>query len=121
MADPLHFETHAEIYDRAGPPYPDALWSRSTERGLLRRGVRVLELGAGTGLATEPMLRAGASVTAVEPGRSPAERLRLRCPDADARVAGAEVVPLPTAAFDLAVAATAVPGYFGACELYLLV
>ncbi|MGW5218100.1 class I SAM-dependent methyltransferase [Nocardia sp. NPDC004085] len=110
MADPLHFETHAEIYDRAGPPYPDALWSRSTERGLLRQGVRVLELGAGTGLATEPMLRAGASVTAVEPGRSPAERLRLRCPDADARVAGAEAVPLPTAAFDLAVAATAVPG-----------
>ncbi|WP_067805109.1 class I SAM-dependent methyltransferase [Nocardia beijingensis] len=108
MADPLHFETHAEIYDRARPPYPDALWSRLTDRGLLRHGVRVLELGAGTGLATEPMLRAGASVTAVEPGRSLAERLRLRCPEADVRVAGAEVVPLPTAAFDLAVAATAV-------------
>ncbi|MBF6331143.1 class I SAM-dependent methyltransferase [Nocardia transvalensis] len=108
MPDPSHFDNHAEIYDRARPPYPTALWARLTDLGLLRQGTRVIELGAGTGLATGPMLRAGASVTAVEPGAALADRLRRRWPEATVYVDRAESVPLPPAAFDLAVAATAV-------------
>ncbi|WP_157187426.1 hypothetical protein [Nocardia vinacea] len=41
-------------------------------RRLLRRGTQVVEIGAGTGLATGPMLQTSAIVTAVEP-------TRLRC------------------------------------------
>ncbi len=108
MPNPLHFDEHAEIYDRARPPYPDALWKRLRDNELLRNGTRVIELGAGTGLATGPMLRAGASVTAVEPGRALADRLRRHCPEATVHVGNAETMPLPSAAFDLAVAATAV-------------
>lgn len=108
MPHPLHFDSHAEIYDRARPPYPDALWTRLRGLELLRPGVRVIEFGAGSGQATGPMLRAGASVTAVEPGKSLADLLRRRCPDATVQLGNAESTPLPTAAFDLAVAATAV-------------
>jgi SAM-dependent methyltransferase len=108
MPDPLHFNAHAEIYDRARPPYPAALWARLSDQGLLRRGTRVIELGAGTGQATGPMLRAGASVSAVEPGSALADRLRRRWPEATIHIGTAESVPLPPAAFDLAVAATAV-------------
>ncbi|MBY8859398.1 class I SAM-dependent methyltransferase [Nocardia sp. CA2R105] len=107
MPDPLHFDTHAEIYDRARPPYPTALWQRLHDDGLLRHGTRVIELGAGTGLATGPMLQAGASVTAIEPGPALAARLRHRWPDTTIYIDNAETVPLPTATFDLAVAATA--------------
>ena len=108
MPDPGHFEAHAEVYDRGRPPYPAALWERLTGSGLLVPGVRVVELGAGSGQATAPMLAAGASVTAVEPGPALAELLRCRCPAATVVVATAEQVELPDAAFDLAVVATAV-------------
>lgn len=108
MPDPRHFEVHAEVYERARPPYPAALWARLHELELLQPGSRVLELGAGTGQATERMLSAGASVVAVEPGAALAERLRRRLPAAVVQVATAESVALPTAAFDLAVVATAV-------------
>ena len=108
MPDPGHFDRHADVYDRGRPPYPTRLWERLTGRGLLAPGVRVVELGAGTGQATGPLLAAGASVTAVEPGRALAERLRRRCPAATVVVATAEQVTLPDAAFDLAVVATAV-------------
>ncbi len=108
MVDSLHFDAHAEAYDRGRPPYPPALWARLQDDGLLRADTRVIELGAGSGLATGPMLRAGASVTAVEPGRALADILRRRWPEANTQITGAEDVPLPSAAFDLAVAATAV-------------
>ncbi|MFI6048438.1 class I SAM-dependent methyltransferase [Nocardia sp. NPDC051321] len=108
MLDPLHFDAHADTYDRARPPYPAALWKRLHDDGLLRRGTRVLDLGAGTGLATGPMLQAGASVTAIEPGPALAAHLHRRWPKATIHIDRAETAPLPPAAFDLAVAATAV-------------
>ena len=108
MPGPGHFEEHAGVYDRGRPPYPPALWARLSGAGLLEPGTRVVELGAGTGQATGPMLQAGARVTAVEPGPALAERLRRTWPAAQVRVGTAESVSLPPAAFDLAVAATAV-------------
>lgn len=108
MPGPGHFDIHAAAYDRGRPPYPGALWARLRELRLLAPGVRVVELGAGTGLATGPMVEAGASVLAVEPGRALAEHLRRRRPQVQVEVATAETVSLPAASFDLAVAATAV-------------
>lgn len=108
MPDPTHFDGMADLYDRARPPYPDGLWARLRDLGLLGAGTRVLELGAGSGLATVPMLAAGAAVTAVEPGPALAALLRRRAPGATVREGTAETVPLDDAAYDLAVAATSV-------------
>jgi SAM-dependent methyltransferase len=106
VPDPFHFDTHADVYDRARPPYPDALWRRLAP--LLGPGVRVVELGAGSGLATGPLLTTGAAVTAVEPGPALAARLRARHPSAVVLPVTAEAAQLPAAAFDLAAVATAV-------------
>ncbi|WP_218001279.1 class I SAM-dependent methyltransferase [Nocardia thailandica] len=108
MPDPLHFDTHAEVYDRARPPYPAVLWAELRDLGLLRPGILAIDLGAGSGLATGPLLEAGASVDAVEPGPGLAERLRQRCPAAVVHVETAEQIELSTGVYDLAVAATAV-------------
>ncbi|MFI6041117.1 class I SAM-dependent methyltransferase [Nocardia sp. NPDC051321] len=108
MSDALHFNAHAAIYDRGRPPYPAALWKRLQDIGLLRPGVRILELGAGSGLATGPMLQAGASVIAVEPGEALAALLHQRWPKATVHLSTAEAAPMPAASFDLAAAATAI-------------
>ncbi|MGW4367278.1 class I SAM-dependent methyltransferase [Nocardia takedensis] len=108
MPDPLHFDIHAEAYDRARPPYPAALWTDLRDLGALRNGTRALDLGAGTGLATGPLLEAGASVHAVEPGPALAERLHRRLPAATLSIDTVEQVALPPASYDLAVAATSV-------------
>ena len=59
------FDRNAALYDAVRPGYPPAV------PGVLRThvtGTRVLEVGAGTGKATELLARAGYTVTAVEPG-----------------------------------------------------
>ncbi|PVG83938.1 SAM-dependent methyltransferase [Nocardioides gansuensis] len=108
MRDPMHFDARAEVYERSRPLYPEALWARLRELGVLGGGRRVLDLGAGTGEATGRLVESGATVTAVEPGIALAERLRRRVPQARVVVATAEDVLLPDAAFDVAVVATAV-------------
>ncbi|MDV6286895.1 class I SAM-dependent methyltransferase [Rhodococcus jostii] len=67
-----------------------------------------LDIGAGTGQATGPLLAAGLSVTAVEPGFQLAARLRSAHPQAAVIVERAEEVALPENAFDIAVAATSI-------------
>jgi SAM-dependent methyltransferase len=108
MPDPMHFEADAAGYDAARPQYPDALWSRLRELGVLRPGLRALDLGAGSGQATGSLLKAGLAVTAVEPGVRLAQRLAERFPTAQVQVARAEDAVLPAGSFDLAVAATSI-------------
>jgi SAM-dependent methyltransferase len=108
MTGPQHFERHASLYTRARPPYPAALWDELAELGLLEPGSRVLDLGAGTGQATGPLLAAGLRVTAVEPGPALAAELQERYPGALVQQSTAESAVLGAGAFDLAVCATAV-------------
>ncbi|SDH33888.1 Methyltransferase domain-containing protein [Leifsonia sp. 98AMF] len=108
MPDPMHFDRHADLYDRARPPYPAALWERLAELGLLVAGARALDLGAGSGQATRGLVEAGMEVTAVEPGAALAARLAERFPDVRVIAATAEEADLPTASFTLATIATAV-------------
>ncbi len=108
MVDPGHFERLASIYADARPPYPPQLWDALRRAGHLVPGRRVLELGAGTGQATGPLLAAGLHVTAVEPGPRLADRLRAGHPGAAVVVARAEDVDLGDDAFDLVVAATSI-------------
>lgn len=108
MPGPHHFDAMAATYDRGRPPYPQQVWDLLASRGLLRPGTRALDLGAGSGLATGPLLAAGATVTAVEPGPALAAILVERHPAVDLRVTTAEQVELADAGYDLAVAATAI-------------
>ena len=67
------FDRAAELYDRARPSYPDALIEHIAARV---PGRRVVEIGAGTGKATEVYARHGYDVVALEPGANLAAVLR---------------------------------------------
>jgi trans-aconitate methyltransferase len=101
----MSFNAAAGTYRRGRPPYPDAVFDLLASRCGLRPGVRVLEIGAGTGLATGPLLARGADVVAVEPGANLAEVLSADHPGAEVVVSDFETADL-TGPFDLAVAAT---------------
>ena len=107
----MSFNADALAYQRGRPPYPTAIFDLLADRCGLKPGARVLEIGAGSGLATGPLLAAGASVHAVEPGESLAAILAAEHAGdrADGRlqitVSDFETATLPTG-FDLAAAAT---------------
>lgn len=102
-----HFEEMAAEYARARPPYPDVVFETLEQAGVIGPGRRVLEIGAGAGLATGLMLDRGSDVVALEPGRRLAAILSEVAPAADVLVAGLEDAELADADFDSAVAATA--------------
>lgn len=108
MGNPMHFDALADAYASARPPYPAELWERVRRTGLVAPGRRAVDLGAGTGEATGPLLAAGVDVVAVEPGTQLAAVLAARHPTAEVVVARAEDAELGRAAFDLAVAATSI-------------
>lgn len=103
----MSFNAAADTYHRGRPPYPQAVFDLLAARCGLKAGTRTLEIGAGNGLATGPLLAAGAQVTAVEPGADLAAILTAACPDEELQVviADFETADLP-GGFDLAVAAT---------------
>jgi SAM-dependent methyltransferase/ribosomal protein S18 acetylase RimI-like enzyme len=72
------FDADVGTYERARPGYPAELFEHLHAVTGLGTGTRVLEIGAGPGLGTMPMLDRGAVVTAVEPGPNMVARLRER-------------------------------------------
>lgn len=103
----MSFNAAADVYHRGRPPYPSAVFDLLAERCGLVAGARVLEIGAGSGLATGPLLAAGASVVAVEPGADLAAILTAAYPGErlEVVVGDFETADVP-GGFDLAVAAT---------------
>lgn len=77
----MSFNAAANTYHRARPPYPEAVFDLLADRCGLKAGARVLEIGAGNGLATGSLLAAGAQVVAVEPGPNLASILTTTYPD----------------------------------------
>jgi SAM-dependent methyltransferase len=61
------FASQAEQYDRYRPPYPSDLFFTLLREASLGEGDQVVEIGAGTGLATLPLAEKGLVVHAVEP------------------------------------------------------
>jgi SAM-dependent methyltransferase len=104
------FDTAAELYERARPHYPQELFADlATSAGFGSAGVRVLEIGPGTGQATRGLLQRGWSVVALEPGpelAAVARRVLVGQGDIDVVVSPFEQFETETPAFDLVFAAT---------------
>ncbi|MFF3750688.1 class I SAM-dependent methyltransferase [Streptomyces sp. NPDC002018] len=78
----LSFDAVADQYDTSRPGYPPALFDAVEElAGRPLAGSRVVDVGAGTGIATRLLRERGARVIAVEPGPGMAHRLHRTLPD----------------------------------------
>jgi ribosomal protein S18 acetylase RimI-like enzyme len=104
------FGAVAATYDDARPGYPDALFELLRDRCRVGPSTRAFEVGAGTGLATRPLLALGAtSLVAVEPDARLAAGLRDRSGSDRLQIVVSpfEDAGLAEGAFDLGCAATA--------------
>ena len=104
------FDQAAELYDRARPGYPAALFDDLAALTGIGPGSRVLEIGPGTGQATRPLAERGCRVVAVELGAglaAVARRNLAAFPSVEVVTAAFEDWPLPAEPFDLVLAATA--------------
>lgn len=102
----MHFEQMALEYAEARPPYPVAVFDTLEAAGVIGNGIRVLEIGAGAGLATRELSRRGCEVVALEPGVQLAALLSNAVPGVKVLTARLEDAQLPDHSFDSAVAAT---------------
>lgn len=103
------FNEAAELYDRARPGYPAALFEELVALAGLPPQARVLEIGCGTGQATLPLARRGFAIDAVELGADLAAVARRKLagfPAVSVYVGTFEQWPLPAEPFDLVLAAT---------------
>ncbi len=100
------FGPAAAVYDRVRPRYP----VEALEWALRPAGpapLRVLDIGAGTGILTRLLLSLGHTVTAVEPDPDMLRRLSETAPAAHPRTGRAESIPLGDASVDAAMAGQA--------------
>jgi SAM-dependent methyltransferase len=112
VSEPLRetFDSAAELYDRARPGYPPAMFDDLADLACIGAGCRVLEIGCGTGKATVPLAARGADITCVELGANMAAVARRNLADsANVRIeVGAfEEWQLPVEPFDTVLSATA--------------
>ena len=91
------FEAVAEEYDAGRPSYPDEVVDAL---GPLA-GLCVLDVGAGTGIATRSLIARRADVIAIDPGREVLRRARLHTRDLVAVVADGTALPIRPNAVDL--------------------
>jgi SAM-dependent methyltransferase len=61
------FGAQALDYDRYRPQYPESVFDDIVEVSGLSAGSEMIEIGTGTGIATEPLVRRGFSITGIEP------------------------------------------------------
>lgn len=91
------FENVVDEYDRGRPSYPAALYD---ELGPLD-GLDVIEVGAGTGIATRQLLERGANVVAVDAGPAILAQAKKRTPSLAATVGDGACLPLADGSADL--------------------
>jgi SAM-dependent methyltransferase len=111
-ATALGFDRVADVYERARPEYPPAAIDALAARLGAAPGRCIVDLGAGTGKLTLPLLATGSDVVAVEPMPSMREQLQARVADEwrdhlDVIDASAEQLPLADGGVDGAAAAQA--------------
>ncbi len=72
----MTFDLDPVRYDRYRPGYAADIYREIFRYSGLKRGMKALEIGIGTGLATQPILETGCDVVAVEAGRNLAAYVR---------------------------------------------
>jgi SAM-dependent methyltransferase len=97
------FGAAASAYAEHRPDYPDAAIDWVLEPVSSRRGVRVLDLGAGTGRLTESLQRAEVDVIAVEPDPQMRAEMLRRVFGVAVLAGTAEDIPLPDERVDAVV------------------
>lgn len=100
------FSGRAAVYARHRPSYPDALFHTLKQAGL-PDAAQAADLGAGTGISSEFLLRHGCQVTAVEPNdemRSSAREWLGACPGFRVVSGTAESTGLESGSYDLVAA-----------------
>jgi SAM-dependent methyltransferase len=96
------FNSVAAQYGAARPGYPPALFDAVEEcAGRPLDDADVLDVGAGTGIASRLLSERGARVTAVEPGPGMAAELRAAAPDLPLVRGDGNALPFADASFDL--------------------
>jgi SAM-dependent methyltransferase len=106
------FARSAEAYDRGRPRYPDEAVELLVSR--LPARARVLDLAAGTGVLTRPLLAAGLEVVAVEP----VAEMRALLPEGARALSGtAEAIPLGEGEVDAVVVGQAFHWFDGDAAL----
>jgi ubiquinone/menaquinone biosynthesis C-methylase UbiE len=98
------YDEFAAQYDGARAAAPTALYEILRQHGIAA-GTNVLDLGIGTGLASEPLAQAGAAITGIDPSLAMLTRARERQPNARLGPGRAEALPFEPASFDAAIAA----------------
>ena len=93
------FGRAAEAYERGRPGYPADAVAWAAEKLGLGPGRTVLDLGAGTGKLSRPLVGTGARVVAVEPVER-MRRLLETVAGVEALAGAAEAIPLPDASAD---------------------
>ena len=113
------FEAAGERYERGRPDYPpSAIDWLVAQLGLAGRPhARVLDVGAGTGKLTRPLLERGLEVIAVEPVAGMRALLSRSAPAADVRTGQAEALPLAAGEVDGVVAGQAFHWFANAAAL----
>lgn len=99
----LSFGPAASAYDAHRPAYPPAALTWALGADLLR----VLDLGAGTGILTRALLRLGHEVIPVEPDAQMRQRLAAGTPGVQPLAGSAEQIPLADASVDAVLAGQA--------------
>lgn len=97
------FGVVAETYEAGRPSYPTDAVRWMLQPAGESTGVRVVDVGAGTGKLTRALIDLGAEVTAVDPDRGMLENLRANLPSIPALLGRAESLPLPDAGADAVV------------------
>ena len=92
-----------DLYERGRPAYPPELIEAIARACGLAPGARVLDLGAGTGKLSLPLLEAGYDVVAVEPLESMRARLAAKIGAERVHAGTAEAIPLPDGSVDAVV------------------
>lgn len=106
----LRFADRVEDYIRYRPGYPVGVVSVLIERGGLRAGQTIADIGSGTGKSCEPFLDAGLHVIGVEPNREMREAgdaLLARFTTFRSVDGRAEATKLPDASVDATIAGQA--------------